>query len=172
MLVETATSGVQNGSTSLLAVPSLKSETTEMQAHRRLFSHAKQEKLINLGSRASRTRLPCLASQYIITACLWPDLLHVNLGYHCRSDPVQVQSWTEHGGPKRPATRHEHCVGCRTRTHVSLNEPLPPFARSEGRKPLVRGSPTVHHLSRRLSYLSNTSNSLTRALIIGAKAIH
>ena len=28
----------------------------------------------------------------IITVVVWPDLSHVRLGYHCRSDPVQVQS--------------------------------------------------------------------------------
>ena len=46
----------------------------------RLFSHAKQEKFINLGGIASRTFVPCLASYSIITVCLWPDLLHVNWG--------------------------------------------------------------------------------------------
>ena len=68
-----------------------------------LFSHAMQVLFINLGGETSRTLNSCLAPQNIITALLWSDLSHVSLGYHCRSDPVQVQSWLIASTPPLPS---------------------------------------------------------------------
>ena len=61
-----------------------------------LFSNAMQPEIIKLGGNASRPfhLLHCIRS--IITDGCLPDLIHVSWGYHCRSDPVQVQSCRLH----------------------------------------------------------------------------
>ena len=50
-------------------------------------------RLIYLGGQILKNNQGVLGNARIVTAFLWPDLSHVSLGYHCRSDPVQVQSW-------------------------------------------------------------------------------
>ena len=77
---------------------------------KQLFSLAIQVKFINLGGGTSRIFEPCMTQAYIFTVNQWPDLLHVSLGYHCRSDPVQVQSWyTPDIGSSYHVCKH-HCV--------------------------------------------------------------
>ena len=75
-----------------------------------LFSHAMQAKFINLGGWPSRILKPCMTYSSIITVLLWPDLLHVSLGYHCRSDPVQVQSWNWNGRWQQIKNAVQQCV--------------------------------------------------------------
>ena len=57
-----------------------------------LFSYALQVSFINLGGVTSRKLNTCSTHACIITAIVRPDLSHVSVGHHCRSDPVQVQS--------------------------------------------------------------------------------
>ena len=76
-----------------------------------------QAKFINLGGLPSRILKPCMTYSSIITVLLWPDLLHVSLGYHCRSDPVQVQSWLFASTPSLPNHFGNTKCWCKKKLH-------------------------------------------------------